>query len=103
MYNKDGDIINVRYRLDPAYGEHLYPNKTPEDKELLAKLGNDYLEDDIRQRFPDRPTVLTIQAHIAGPDDVLYDATKLYQSKTFIPVGQLGINKVSDENAAKQQ
>ncbi|KAG7414557.1 hypothetical protein LZL87_003160 [Fusarium oxysporum] len=103
LTNKDGDITNVRYRLDPADGEHLYPNKTPEDKEVLAKLGNDYLEDDLRQRFPDKPIVLTIQAHIAGPDDVLDDATKPYQSKTFIAVGKLEINKVSDDNAAKQQ
>jgi catalase len=103
LTNKDGGITNVRYRLDPADGEHLYPNKTPEDKEVLAKLGNDYLEDDLRQRFPDKPIVLTIQAHVAGPDDVLDDATKPYQSKTFIPVGKLEINKVSDDNAAKQQ
>ncbi|KAF4454146.1 hypothetical protein F53441_3281 [Fusarium austroafricanum] len=76
LTNKDGKVTNVRYRLDPADGEHLYPNKTPEDKEKLAKL---------------------------GPDDILDDATKPYQSKTFIPVGKLEINKVSDDNAAKQQ
>lgn len=103
LTNKDGEVTNVRYRLVPVDGEHLYPNKTPEDKQALAKLGNDYLEDDLRERFPSKPLVLTIQAHIAGPDDVLDDATKPYTSKEYVTVGRLEINKVSDDNAAQQQ
>ncbi|EYB29286.1 hypothetical protein FG05_02217 [Fusarium graminearum] len=103
LTNKDGKVTNVRYRLVPVDGEHLYPNKTPEDKQALAKLGNDYLEDDLRERFPSKPLALTIQAHIAGPDDVLDDATKPYTSKEYVTVGRLEINKVSDDNAAQQQ
>ncbi|VTO83158.1 unnamed protein product [Fusarium graminearum] len=103
LTNKDGKVTNVRYRLVPVDGEHLYPNKTPEDKQALAKLGNDYLEDDLRERFPSKPLILTIQAHIAGPDDVLDDATKPYTSKEYVTVGRLEINKVSDDNAAQQQ
>ncbi|KAM0425946.1 hypothetical protein ACHAPT_008885 [Fusarium lateritium] len=103
LTNKDGKVTNVRYRLIPADGEHLYPQKTPEDRDFLAKLPKDYLEDDLHQRFPGKPIVFTIQAHIADPSDTLDDATKPYKSTTFIPVGKLEINKVSDDNAAKQQ
>ncbi|QPC76698.1 hypothetical protein HYE68_007450 [Fusarium pseudograminearum] len=103
LTNKDGKITNVRYRLVPADGEYLYPNKTPKDKQTLAKLGNDYLEDDLRERFPSKPLVLIIQAHIAGPDDVLDDATKPYTSEEYVTIGKLEINKVSDDNAAQQQ
>ncbi|KAM0345623.1 hypothetical protein ACHAPU_006276 [Fusarium lateritium] len=103
LTNKGGKVTNVRYRLDPVDGVHLYSNKTPEDKQKLSQLGNNYLEDDLQQRFPAKPIVFTIQAHVAGPDDVLDDATKPYKSTTFIPVGKLVINKVSDDNVAKQQ
>ncbi|KAI0837577.1 catalase-like domain-containing protein [Hypoxylon sp. FL0890] len=99
LTNKDGKITNVRYRLDPEDGEHLYPN----DPEQLNKLGKSYLEDDLQQRFPEKPIVFTIQAHIADPTDVLDDATIPYKSTTFVPVGRLELNKVSDDNAAKQQ
>ncbi|KAI1370429.1 catalase-like domain-containing protein [Hypoxylon crocopeplum] len=98
-HNKDGKVTNVRYRLDPADGEHLYPN----DLEQLKKLGQSYLEDDLKQRFPDRPIVFTIQAHIADPTDVLDDATILYKSTTNVPISRLEINKVADDNATKQQ
>ncbi|KPM41425.1 hypothetical protein AK830_g5153 [Neonectria ditissima] len=103
LTNKDGKTTNVRYRLDPTDGEQLYPNVTPQDKENLQKLGQSYLEDDLKQRFPGKPIVLTIQAHIAGPNDTLDDATIPYTSTNFIPIGKLEINKVSDDNAAKQQ
>lgn len=99
LVNKDGKTTNVRYRLDPADGEHLYPN----DPAFLKTLDKDYLEDDLRQRFPAKPIVLTIQAHIAGPDDNLNDATVPYKSTTFVPVGRLEINRVADNNAAQQQ
>ncbi|KAM5343365.1 hypothetical protein ACJ41O_011902 [Fusarium nematophilum] len=103
LTNKDGKITNVRYRLDPADGEHLYPNETPQDKDDLKKLGQNYLEDDLQQRFPDKPIVFAIQAHIAGPGDNLDDATIPYKSTTFVPIGKLEINKVSDDNVSKQQ
>lgn len=103
LTNKQGKVTNVRYRLVPADGEHLYPNETVEDKAKLAKLGNNYLEDDLQQRFPEKPVVFTIEAHIAGPQDVLDNATVPYKSKTYVPVGKLVLNKVSDDNAAKQQ
>jgi catalase len=99
LTNKDGKITNIRYRLDPADGEHLYPN----DQEVLTKIGHSYLEDDLKQRFPCKPIVFTIQAHIANADDVLDDATIPYKSTTFVPVGRLEINKVSDNNTSKQQ
>ena len=97
LTNKDGKITNVRYRLDPADGDHLY------DQEQSNKLGPNYLEDDLQQRFPQKPIIFTIQAHIADPDDLLDDATIAYKSTTFVPVGKLEINKVTDDNAAKQQ
>lgn len=97
LVNNDGKTTNVRYRLDPADGEHLYP------KNDLSKLGKNYLEDDLHQRFPGKPIIFTIQAHIAGPDDILDDATVPYKSTTFVPVGKLEINKVASDNAARQQ
>ncbi|CAG9982206.1 unnamed protein product [Clonostachys byssicola] len=103
LTNKDGKVTNVRYRLIPTDGEHLYPNNTAADKAELSKLGRDYLEDDLKQRFPGKPISFIIQAHIANPDDVLYDATIPYKSTTFVPIGLLEINKVSDSNAARQQ
>ncbi|EXJ82476.1 catalase [Capronia epimyces CBS 606.96] len=98
LTNKEGKVTNVRYRLDPADGDHLYT-----DPEQLKKLPASYLEDDLQQRFPSKPIVLTIQAHIASPDDVLDDATVPYKSTTFVPVGKLEINKVADDNVARQK
>ncbi|GJC86500.1 catalase-related peroxidase [Colletotrichum liriopes] len=103
LTNAEGKKTNVRYRLDPADGEHLYPNTTPEDKEALGRLPASYLEDDLRARFPDKPIIINIQAHVADADDVLDDATVPYKSTTFWPVGRLEINRVSDDNDAKQQ
>ena len=99
LTNKDGKVTNVRYRLDPEDGEHIYAN----DPLKLKALGRSYLEDDLQQRFPSKPIVFTIQAHIANSDDVLDDATIPYKSTTFVPVGKLVINKVSNDNVAKQQ
>lgn len=99
LTNKDGKVTNVRYRLEPADGEHLNPN----EPEQLKKLGQNYPEDDLQQRFPSKPIIFTIQAHIADADDVLDDATIPYKSTAFVPVGKLTINKVSDDNVAKQQ
>lgn len=99
LTNKDGKVTNVRYRLNPVDGEHLYPN----DPEQLKKLGKNYLEDDLQQRFPDKPIVFDIQAHIAAPTDILDDATIPYKSTTFVPIGKLVFNKVTSDNAAKQQ
>ena len=92
-------MTNVRYRLDPADGEHLHPN----DPAQLHTLAKDYLEIDLHERFPEKPVVFTIQAHIADPEDVLEDATVLYKSTSFVPVGKLVINKVSDDNVAQQK
>ncbi|KAJ2970904.1 hypothetical protein NUW58_g9559 [Xylaria curta] len=97
LTNSTGKTVNVRYRLDPEAGEQLYP---PEE---LSKLGRDYLEDDLRKRFPQKPIAFNIVAHIADPDDVLDDATVPYKSTTFVPVGRVVINKVSDFNNIKQQ
>jgi catalase len=97
LTNKDGKITNVRYRLHPADGVHLY---TPEE---LSKLAPNYLEDDLKKRFPAKPIVFTIQAHIADPTDVLDDATIPYKSIRFINVGQIKINKVTSDNAAQQK
>ena len=98
LTNKDGKITNVRYRLDPADGDHLY-----NDPEQSKKLSPNYLEDDLQQRFPQKPIIFTIQAHIANPSDVLDDATVAYKSTIFLPIGKLEINKVTDDNAAQQQ
>lgn len=98
LTNKDDKTTNIRYRLIPADGDHLYT-----DAEQLKKLNPNYLEDDLQNRFPHKPIIFTIQAHIADPTDVLDDATIAYKSTTFIPVGKLEINKVVDDNAAKQQ
>ncbi|KZM21050.1 Catalase [Ascochyta rabiei] len=99
LTNKDGKITNVRYRLDPADGQHLYPN----DPSQLKVLGQSYLEEDLQQRFPSKPIIFTIQAHIANSDDVLDDATVPYKSTTFVPVGKLVIDKLSEDNVARQQ
>lgn len=96
LTNKDGKVTNVRYRLDPVDGEHLYPD---DDKEQLAKLGQNYLNDDLHHRFPRKPIFFTIQAHIANHDDILDDATIPYKSTTFIEVGKLEINHVTHLNA----
>ncbi|KAH6972162.1 catalase [Ilyonectria sp. MPI-CAGE-AT-0026] len=99
LTNKHGKVTNVRYRLEPADGVHLYSK----DDEAFKNLGSSYLEDDLQKRFPGKPIVFTIKAHIAGPDDNLEDATVPYKSTTFVPVGKLVINKVAANNAAEQQ
>ncbi|KAI0401151.1 catalase-like domain-containing protein [Xylaria palmicola] len=100
LTNKDGKVTNVRYRLDPQDGDHLYNNN---DKDLIAQLGPNYLEDDIRSRFPLKPIVIFIRAHIANDDDVLDDATIPYKSTEYIPVGTLVINKVADSGVYNDQ
>lgn len=99
LTNQDGTTTNVRYRLVPKDGDHLYPN----DPDFLKTLPPNYLEDDLQHRFPQNPIVFTIQAHIAGPHDILDDATKPYCSTNFIPVGTLEINKVAADNVAQQK
>lgn len=98
LTNAEGNETNVRYRLIPADGVHLY------DPSVIDRIQESYLEIDLRQRFPTRPIVFTIKAHIADPDDVLDDATVPYKSTTFVDVGRLQINKVSDdaENRGQQ-
>ncbi|KIX93102.1 uncharacterized protein Z520_11159 [Fonsecaea multimorphosa CBS 102226] len=98
LTNEDGKVTNVRYRLYPADGDHLYT-----DPAQLKKLAPNYLEDDLQQRFPAKPIVLNVHAHVADPTDVLDDATVPYKSATFVPVGKVEINKVADDNAAKQK
>lgn len=99
LTNADGRITYVRYRLDPEDGHHLYNN----DSEEFKKLGSNYLEDDLKERFPAKPIRFTVVAHVANFDDVLDDATVPYKSSTFVPIGKLEINKISDNNAAKQK
>lgn len=99
LTNADGAVTNVRYRLEPADGEHLHPS----DMAQLQRLGQSYLEKDLLERFPEKPIVFTIQAHIARPDDVLDDATVPYKSTMFVPVGKLVIDRVSEDNVARQQ
>ncbi|TDZ33832.1 Catalase-related peroxidase [Colletotrichum spinosum] len=97
LTNAEGGVVNVRYVLEPADGEHLY------GKDELDGLSPSYLEEDLKQRFPEKPIGLNIKAHIADPGDVLDDATVPYKSTTFVPVGRLEINKVSDDNVERQQ
>ncbi|KAF9694295.1 hypothetical protein EKO04_007818 [Ascochyta lentis] len=99
LTNRDGKVTNVRYRLDPEDGEHLHPD----DPSQLKVLGQSYLEEDLQQRFPSKPIIFNIQAHIANSDDIIDDATIPYKSTKFVSVGKLIINKVSDDNVAKQQ
>lgn len=99
LTNADGKVTNVRYRLEPEDGHHLYNN----DSEEFKKLRSDYLENDLKERFPGKPIKFTVLAHVANSDDVLDDATIQYKSSTFIPVGKLEINKIADDNTAKQK
>lgn len=99
LTNAEGKVTNVRYRLDPADGEHLHPN----DKTQLQSLSPSYLEEDLHSRFPEKPIIFNIQAHVADINDVLEDATVPYKSTTFVHIGKLVIEKVSDDNVAKQQ
>ncbi|KAF3037683.1 hypothetical protein E8E12_007803 [Didymella heteroderae] len=99
LTNANGKVSNVRYRLDPADGDHLYHNDPAE----LKKLDQSYLEKDLHERFPEKPIVFAFQAQIANEDDVLDDATVPYKSTTWVPVGKLVFDKVTDDNVAKQQ
>ena len=72
-----------------------------EDRQNLVQLRNNYLEDDFQQRFPDKPIIFTIQAHVADLDDILDEASKPYKNTTFVPVDRLKINKVSADNVAQ--
>ncbi|KAF1926453.1 heme-dependent catalase [Didymella exigua CBS 183.55] len=99
LTNAEGKVANVRYRLDPADGDHLHPNDPLE----LKKLDHSYLEEDLHERFPEKPIVFTIQAHVAAESDVLDDATVPYKSTTWVPVGKLVIDRVTEDNVAKQQ
>ncbi|KAH6688495.1 catalase-like domain-containing protein [Plectosphaerella plurivora] len=97
LTNAEGKETNVRYRLIPQDGVHLY------DPSVIDRIAESYLEIDLLQRFPLRPIMFTIKAHIADADDVLDDATVPYKSQTFVDVGRLEINKVSDDNANRSQ
>ncbi|KAH7018033.1 catalase-like domain-containing protein [Microdochium trichocladiopsis] len=99
LTNAQGKKTNLRYRLVPQDGEHLYT------KDELPGLAPAYLHEDLLTRFPAKPLVLELQAHIPGPEDAgkLEDATQPYASQTFIPVGKIVLDKVLSDNAATQQ
>ncbi|KHN94061.1 catalase [Metarhizium album ARSEF 1941] len=96
LTNAEGETVNVRYRLDPVDGEQLFPeNEAPKQP--------NYLEDNLLYRFPTEPIKFKVLAHIAGPDDVLDDATVPYKSTRWVPVGDIDMSKVAEDNANKQQ
>lgn len=97
LTNKEGRATPVRYQLRPRDGQQLYDDKD------LAGLPASYLHEDLLSRFPAKPIVLDLFAHIADPTDDLNDACKLYASTTFVPMGTITFNGVTKDNAAEQQ
>lgn len=97
LTNAEGKTTNIRYRFVPKDGEHLYTQAEAEAK------APDYLNDELKERLPSRPVVLTLEAQVALDDDVLDDATINYKSTNFVALGDLTLNAISEENVAKQK
>ncbi len=95
--NDKGANQAVRYLAVPPTVNYLSP-------EEAAKREPDFLFDEIRARLAKAPVTFELKVQLAGPDDPITDATKVWPSERMVvTLGTLTIEKMvaDSENAQK--
>ena len=96
--NRDGASSFGRYRIVPAAGnEHL-------DEEETKAKGPNYLFDEIAERIARQEISYTLKAQIAGPDDVVDDATRHWpEDRPVVDLGELTLTTLVHHDASEQK
>ena len=98
LTNKAGQSVFVRFRFVPIAGEkHL----SPED---AAKMGPNFLMDDIKARAEKGDAKFRLVAQIAEPTDQTDDATVTWpETRRLVVLGELNLTKpVADNDKAER-
>ncbi|RDW84860.1 hypothetical protein BP6252_02450 [Coleophoma cylindrospora] len=95
---EDGKVTFVRYKVVPTLGVEFV------DAEALKEKDAEYLQTDIKERIASGPVSLKLLAQIAEEGDVTDDCTVHWpESRKVVELGTMEINKVTDDNAARQK
>jgi catalase len=91
--NKDNAVQYGRYRVLPAAGTEFL------DEAAAKAKGPNYLVDELNQRIAAGPVGLNIQVQMAGPSDIVDDATIHWPAdRPLTPFGSIVLTgKVADE------
>ena len=96
--NHDGAASFGRYRVIPSAGnEHL------NEEETKAK-GPNYLFEEIAERVARQEISYTLKAQIAGPEDVVDDATRHWpEDRPLVDLGELTLTELVHHDATEQK
>ncbi|HEY7128847.1 MAG TPA: catalase family peroxidase [Nitrospira sp.] len=97
--NAKGVATHARYQLQPVAGtQHL-------SKEQIAKMGPDYLTDEMRARVKRGPVKFKLLAQVAEPGDVVDNPTIVWpDTRRRVELGTISITKaVADSQAAEKK
>ena len=90
--NTNGQSQLVRWSMEHTAPEHLVDHAT------LAKLGPDFLSQDLKQRLAQRPLSWRLVATLAKPGDPSNDATKVWPAdREHVDIGTLIVRQAQDE------
>jgi catalase len=97
--NAKGSVTHGRYQLQPAAGEQLL------DNEQVAKMGPDYLTEEIRERMGRGPVKFKLLLQVAAKEDKLDDPSTAWpDSRKKVELGTIEITKaVADSQAAEKK
>lgn len=97
--NKRGHSQFGRYQFVPAAGVHYL------NKEEAAKVGQDYLEADIRSRVAAQPVQFTLRVQLAAAGDIIDNPSIAWpDSRPTVVLGVIKITRVvPDSSAAERQ
>jgi catalase len=90
--NADGQSQLVRWSMQHTVSEHFV------DQAMLAKLGPDFLAQDLKQRLAQQPLSWHLVVTLAKPGDPSNDATKVWPAdREHVDIGTLIVRQAQDE------
>lgn len=90
--NANGQSQPVRWSMEHTAPEHLVDHAT------LAKLGPDFLSQDLKQRLAHGPLSWRLVVTLAKPGDPSNDATKVWPAdREHVDIGTLVVRQAQDE------
>ncbi len=90
--NKEGASVFGRYQVIPVAGEQFLSD------EEAAKLGPDYLMEELAARVANKPAKFKLLLQVADKDDVLTDPTVVWPAdRKLVELGTLSITRVVPE------
>jgi catalase len=90
--NADGQSQRVRWSMQHTVPEHFV------DQAMLAKLGPDFLAQDLKQRLAEQPLSWHLVVTLAKPGDPSNDATKVWPAdREHVDIGTLIVRQAQDE------